>query len=568
VARQQLTVLAGLAFLTVTWLTPATQAPVDAATGILYVSPDGSDSNPGTVARPLKTISRAARVAGPGMTVQVAPGSYSDPVVTTVNGTPTARIRFVSSTRGGAVIKTSGAYRAWMNRGDYVDIVGFDISAPDAHLGIQNEGSHVKTQQNHIHDIASHINDAGCDSNGGAGIVDSNYSATDNEISSNLVHDIGNYLNPIVPSSCWTIQGIYQSTPNSRVLNNIVYHGEAFGIHLWHAATGNVVANNLSFNNGVGGIQVGAGDSPGGVTADNYVVANNIVLDNPKFGIRASGSLGTRNQYLNNLLLRNGSTFTGVSAGTAGTLTSDPKFVNYQKNGVAAGGNYHLQVGSPAINAGTSTGAPTVDMDGATRPSGGKVDIGPYESGATTVAPDPVSRGACADPDDHCATTASVLHAHCPECAKRSDRPCDLNLQRPAHLEGQLVERDDVRAESFGGWWRDLAVLPHDDDQRRELHQHWTELQAHLPVPSAGDQRDWRLSLVERGDRHHALIRSAGAVLAAWPRISHRPGRLELRRPLSSSGPFAAGRWRLSIPVECVTKGQTGSCTRSTGASL
>jgi Protein of unknown function (DUF1565)/Right handed beta helix region len=344
----------------------------------LYVAASGSDSNTGTADQPLRTISRAAALATAGTSVSVAAGTYPEAVETSASGTASARIRFVSATRWGAQIRPRGAYRAWMNRGDFVDIVGFDVSAPDGHLGIQNEGSHVQTLQNHVHDVALHVDDAGCDANGGSGINDANYGATDNEMNGNVVHDIGNFLNPAVPTSCWGIHGLYQSTPGSRVLHNIVYRNEAFGITLWHAATGNVVSGNLSFNNGVGGIGVGAGDAPGGVTGDHYVVSNNIVVDNPMFGIRASGSLGPSSLYLNNLLYHNGAAFTQVEGVIAGTVTADPQFVNYQRDGLAAGGDYHLRSSSPAIHAVTRVDASAVDYDGRPRSDGTGFDIGPY----------------------------------------------------------------------------------------------------------------------------------------------------------------------------------------------
>ena len=363
---------------------PAPGAPPASAAGTtLYVAPDGSDANPGTATRPLRTISQAASLATPGTTVNVAAGDYRDHVVTDVSGTATAHVRFVSTTGWGARIRTSGAEQAWLNLGNYVDIVGFDISAPDARMGIQNEASHVLTERNHVHDVAARLNAAGCNHNGGAGIVNANPAMGDNEISANVVHDIGNSTDARVSASCWTVHGIYDAAPRGKVFNNIAYRNEAFGIHLWHAATGNVVSNNLSFSNGLGGIQVGAGDAPGGVTADNYVISNNIVLDNPQFGIHASGSLGSHNRYLNNLLARNGSAYAGVSEGISGTLTADPQFVNYQRNGFAAGGNYHLQAGSPAIGAGVSAGAPAQDFDGVARTSPAGIDIGPYQLGGS-----------------------------------------------------------------------------------------------------------------------------------------------------------------------------------------
>ncbi len=59
-----------------------------------------------------------------------------------------------------------------------------------------------------------------------------------------------------------------------------------------------------------------------------------------------------------------------------GNRCGDPKFV---RPAWGRRGDYHLQAGSPAIDAGTSRGAPATDLDYRKRPQGRAVDIGCYE---------------------------------------------------------------------------------------------------------------------------------------------------------------------------------------------
>jgi hypothetical protein len=303
------------------------------------------------------------------MTIHVAPGVYQA-VTTSKSGTASQRIRYISDVQWGAkVMGTSSSEAAWMQDGSYVDVVGFDISG-GSRLGVENNGSDVKILGNYVHNIAG-----SCSSSGGAGIDNSNYSASNDDIIGNIVGNIGPSI-----GSCNTVQGIYLSNSGGITANNIVFAVSAWGIQMWHAATNATIVNNTVFNC-YGGIVVGAGDSPGGVTADNTLVANNIVYKNTGYGIYEYGATGTHNRYINNLVTGNPTEvalLNGLSA--TETVIADPQFVNYQANGT---GDYHLKSTSPAINAGTSTGAPAQDFSGGTRPVGGAWDIGAYELGAT-----------------------------------------------------------------------------------------------------------------------------------------------------------------------------------------
>src|SRR5206468_7099524 len=46
---------------------------------------------------------------------------------------------------------------------------------------------------------------------------------------------------------------------------------------------------------------------------------------------------------------------------------------------VAPGSDFHLLATSPAVDAGTATNAPALDLDGAARPVGAGIDLGAYE---------------------------------------------------------------------------------------------------------------------------------------------------------------------------------------------
>ena len=332
-----------------------TPSPTPSGTNY-YVASNGNDANSGTSAAPWATLQHAANVAKAGSTVHVAPGTYGV-VTTSTSGTSSARIRFISDVKWGAKIRTTGVTQMWNNTANYIDIMGFDVSG-DGRLGILNMGSFVRIIGNNVHNIP-----ASCSSSGGAGIDNANYNASDDDVIGNVVHDIGD---PAV--QCFSVQGIYHANLRGHILNNISYRNEAWGIHLWHAANNVVVSNNLVFQNGAGGIVIGDGDSPGGVTNDNTTVSNNIVMDNRSSwgvgrAIYETGATGTHNKYLNNLIWNNS---VGIVLQNGlqdlDTVNADPLLVNYQP---AGGGDYHLQPTSRAINSGTTQGMPSKDFDGA-----------------------------------------------------------------------------------------------------------------------------------------------------------------------------------------------------------
>jgi hypothetical protein len=350
----------------------ASSPAVAAVTGHLYVATTGSDSNPGTQARPLKTVGRADALARPGYIIHVAAGTYkvaapsagSNGIKTTKNGTSSDRIKFVSDVKWGAKIVMSGTGIAWNSMGSYVDIEGFDISGT-GRLGLAAAGANLTFRNNLVHDLTI---SGGC--NGGAAIL--TYGPVGNVvIDRNVVRNIGYKM----IGTCPQVQGIYISNANNIVTNNIVSGVAAVAIQQWHGATASTIVNNTTFHNAAG-ILLGQGDAGATSTgsANNYV-ANNIVYDNTTYGIYEAGKLGANNRYVNNLVTRSKLNWR-VKGSVSGTISSEPLLVNYQANG---SGNYRLLSSSPAIDRGTSIKAPTIDFAGVARPRGAAVDIGAYE---------------------------------------------------------------------------------------------------------------------------------------------------------------------------------------------
>ncbi|MEU3177237.1 right-handed parallel beta-helix repeat-containing protein [Streptomyces albidoflavus] len=105
-----------------------TGASVPAATAVAprgghdtYVSPRGSDTNPGTRKAPFASIQRALNVAGPGSTVHLAPGRYLQDFVSRSPGVT------ISGPRS-AVVQGTGAGRAIGEiQHDRVRLTGFTI---------------------------------------------------------------------------------------------------------------------------------------------------------------------------------------------------------------------------------------------------------------------------------------------------------------------------------------------------------------------------------------------------------------------------------------------------------
>lgn len=156
-----------------------------------------------------------------------------------------------------------------------------------------------------------------------------------------------------------------------------------------------IVRNNLAYRNSHAGVMVGNWYSSDGSNVFNVQVLNNTLVDNGN-GFFMRPFQGNTVVWKGNILANNDNNIAnplGSSTGTmdynlyfgggatgpdAHKLTGDPRFVN------AAGGDFSLQPGSPATDAGdpsaTVDANGAVDLRGDSRIVNGKIDIGAVEA--------------------------------------------------------------------------------------------------------------------------------------------------------------------------------------------
>jgi hypothetical protein len=371
-----------------------------------YVATTGSDSNACSQASPCATINNAVnKHAQPGDTVIVENGTYAQTVAITAAGTSGNQITIESQTQYGAVIAptaaqvSSNAGYIWQvqSGNGYITINGFEIdgsaSSGTANQGIAafNTSSNIVVENNKIHDWG----ESGC--GGGAGI---NLHSTASTVDANLLYSYGNG-----GSGCIEWDGIYIGDgTNTVVTNNIVGETNSLttGIQLngeqatFSTFPSNItVTNNTIFSGNGIGILEACWNVPAAHNCSNNITNNNIIVNITASGgdqwpVRTADNGGTfdsSNQYSNNLVYNAGGASMASAQSLVNTVTSNPDFADFTGSQT---GNYQLIAGSPAIGAGTATGAPNHDFAGNPRPSpDGLYDIGAYEfsSGTAPVTP-------------------------------------------------------------------------------------------------------------------------------------------------------------------------------------
>jgi Right handed beta helix region len=348
-----------------------------------YISTRGSNRNPGTLARPWRTIQRALNKLRPGERAFVRHGTYEESLVMNRAGTSDAPITVRSYPGEHVVVRPDGSgsmdYPLRVTAGAaYFRFSGFVVEGSPLHttMNIWVSDGQQQSRPPPTHDIEI----SGCEiANGvGTGILVSPNTARVHVLG-NRVHDNGD--------GSRQHHGIYFQGGEGLIANNVVYgHPNGFGIQVRGnypdpdttvkiPARGVIVSSNTVVDSGLSGIMVEN-------NATRITVVNNIAAFNGSYGIRGydngSGTMLPGNVAFNNLGFGNRSGQFGNDspsgiAFTRKNVAANPRFVRQTSR------NYRLRGGSPAVNRGDARYAPVTDITGRRRSRPPAPDLGAFE---------------------------------------------------------------------------------------------------------------------------------------------------------------------------------------------
>ena len=159
-----------------------------------------------------------------------------------------------------------------------------------------------------------------------------------------MENDAGSIItNNIIKNNAGYNGGIYFYGDASATVfaNNLVKASELYGIYCLDASP--MIKNNVIVENGNAGIYLSSGEP---------LIASNIIVDN-EYGISGYGSPAV---IYNDVFSNTSENYSEGVSSDIGDISKDPKFVDTKDD-------YHLQEGSPCIDAGI-TGAAYLDLDG------------------------------------------------------------------------------------------------------------------------------------------------------------------------------------------------------------
>ena len=323
-------------FLSVISLVSAQAFKASAVAKEYWISASGKDSNDGSQAHPWATLQKASSsltLGSGGTVIRVRSGTYtiSQTVTTAAHGTATRRITYVSDTTWGAKIPcTMQNANCWIQLGDYVDVVGFDLTAPGASIGLvigafppstMGYAQFNRVTGNRFHDIG-----LTCAVNGNAA-VEEGYATHDLLFQGNVINNTGQKGG--CSNGGTSAHGLYLAGYHNSVFDNLISNAAGAGISMYHDPCQSAIANNTVFHNYTQGIQVANNPDSrwSGCASDDYnSINNNLVVRNGYgcnvFPYNPHGADGIHSTMpMERTILQTTTTWPATSTAAARTLT-------------------------------------------------------------------------------------------------------------------------------------------------------------------------------------------------------------------------------------------------------
>ena len=295
-----------------------------------YVSPDGSDSNPGTsAAQAWQHVQMAFDAAPAGSTVNVLPGRYKGPLILNASGSASAG--YTTFQASGKVILdgtgTHGQPIITINAANYVKLVGFNLTNfttkgknGGAALLFEGSGDHVQILNNTVHHTrgfeataigiygrssASPISNLLVDGNeiydttpADSETLTLNGNVTGFTVSHNVIHDTNNIGIDFIGGEGTSVNSAGQADPATDTTrdgicqDNLVYrehasYGGGYGAGIYVDGGETIVIQRNTVDHCDLGIEVGCEHA--GRTVTGVTVRDNVLYDNRSAGIAFGG---------------------------------------------------------------------------------------------------------------------------------------------------------------------------------------------------------------------------------------------------------------------------------------
>jgi len=381
-----------------------------------YVATTGSDSYPGSLEQPFRTIIKGASVLRPGDKVLVRAGTYTESIPWSFDfpsGTSWSTAVTLAAYPG-ETVTLKGQIDIGGEPRSYIIIDGLIIDAINTTMGDAvsiNQGSHhIRFQNCEIKNSYANGVWIGWGNNNG---LPSNY----NEFINCEIHHNGRGGGTGFPDQAPGYgrgHALYITTQNNVFRGNRVHDNGEYGFHVYtgvypaQQTANNIIERNTIYNNGLNTTRYGKVCCGGIVLASGSgnMAYNNVVYNHPVKGIDVIEG-GTNVKIYNNTFYNNALDIQALSGGsgyiqnniayprgvsiasgyvTSNNLTSDPGFANVAKSDFRL-----LSTSLSAIDRGVTLREVIQDFLGNARPYGSTYDIGAYEFGAnqSTAAPAP-----------------------------------------------------------------------------------------------------------------------------------------------------------------------------------